>query len=454
MAKLVTKFKYLSGKRGADKYTRYIATREGVEKVSDSVRARKTTKKQDAFIKRLIKEFPKAKESLEYEDYRKNPTRGNASDFIERCIEDNCDHSLDDATYADYIATRPGAEKRGEHGLFSDVGKEVNLKQVSDELKGFDGNVWTVIISLRREDAKRLGFENASRWQTFLASHTDEIANYFNIPLSDLKWYAAFHNESHHPHVHMIVYSNNTSIRLTQHGINKLRSIFVNDVFQDEMYYLATKDTDSRNQLKKRSKEELDEIRKQIFDCPEDLSELQAMMTELSHMLNEIDRKVVYGNAPKRIRAKVNLIVEKMASNHVIASLYDEWYNARDEITSYYQTEKNRRVPLSANETFKSIRNDVLRCAYEISKISDHEQWDEDIVNIPRPDLPEERSPMPRKTVDQFIASQVAHLIAGLGQMIAEQTEINDGTNDMRRRVDRKLRRKINEKKQSQGMKM
>ena len=101
MAKLVTKFKYMSGKRGADKYTRYIATREGVEKVSDSVRARKTTKKQDAFIKRLIKEFPKAKDSLEYEDYRKNPTRGNASDFIERCIEDNCDKTLDDTTYAD-----------------------------------------------------------------------------------------------------------------------------------------------------------------------------------------------------------------------------------------------------------------------------------------------------------------------------------------------------------------
>lgn len=454
MAKLVTKFKYMSGKRGADKYTRYIATREGVEKVSDSVRERKTTKKQDAFIKRLIKEFPKAKDSLEYEDYRKNPTRGNASDFIERCIEDNCDKTLDDTTYADYIATRPGAEKRGEHGLFSDIGKEVNLKQVSDELRNFDGNVWTVIISLRREDAKRLGFENAKRWQTFLASHTDEIADHFNIPLSDLKWYAAFHNESHHPHVHMIVYSDNESIRLTQYGINKLRSIFVNDVFKDEMYYLATKDTDSRNRLKKRSKEELEAIRNQIIDSPEDMSELQTELTELLHMLNDLDRKVVYGNAPKRIRTKVNLIVEKMAAHPVIASLYDEWYNARDEITSYYQTEKNRRVPLSANETFKSIRNDVIRCAYEISEVYEHEQWDEDIVNIPKLDRPDEVPSIPRRAVDQIVASQVAHLIAGLGQLIAEQTEVNDGTDAMRRKVDRKLRRKINEKKQSQGMKM
>ena len=454
MAKLVTKFKYMSGKRGADKYTRYIATREGVEKVSDSVRARKTTKKQDAFIKRLIKEFPKAKDSLEYEDYRKNPTRGNASDFIERCIEDNCDKTLDDTTYADYIATRPGAEKRGEHGLFSDIGKEVNLKQVSDELRNFDGNVWTVIISLRREDAKRLGFENAKRWQTFLASHTDEIADHFNIPLSDLKWYAAFHNESHHPHVHMIIYSDNESIRLTQYGINKLRSIFVNDVFQDEMYYLETKDTDNRNRLKKRSKEELDAIYKLITDRPEDMSELQTMMIELSHMLNEIDRKVVYGNAPKRIKTKVNLIVEKMAENPIIASLYDEWYNARDEITSYYQTEKNRRVPLSSNETFKSIRNDVIRCAYKISEFSEYEQWDEDVVNIPRLDDHHEETPIQRKTVDQFVVAQVAHLIAGFGQMMADQTAVNDGTDAMRRKVDRKLRRKINEKKQSQGMRM
>ena len=171
-------------------------------------------------------------------------------------------------------------------------------------------------------------------------------------------------------------------------------------------------------------------------------------------MLNDLDRKVLYGNAPKRIRTKVNLIVERMASHPVIASLYDEWYNARDEITSYYQTEKNRRVPLSANETFKSIRNDVIRCAYEILEYSAYEQWDEDIVNIPRLDLPDEVPAVTRRTVDRFVASQVAHLIAGLGQLIAEQTEVNDGTDAMRRKVDRKLRRKINEKKQSQGMKM
>ena len=172
------------------------------------------------------------------------------------------------------------------------------------------------------------------------------------------------------------------------------------------------------------------------------------------HMLNDLDRKVVYGNAPKRIRTKVNLIVEKMAAHPVIASLYDEWYNARDEITSYYQTEKNRRVPLSANEAFKSIRNDVIRYAYEISEYSEYEHWDEDILNIPKLDIPDEVPAVPRRTVDRFVASQVAHLIAGLGQLIAEQTEVNDGTDAMRRKVDRKLRRKINEKKQSQGMKM
>ena len=78
---------------------------------------------------------------------------------------------------------------------------------MSDELNAHTGNVWTAIVSLRREDAERLGYDNGSRWRDMLRSQTQTLSENLKIPMSNLRWFAAFHNESYHPHVHMIVYS-------------------------------------------------------------------------------------------------------------------------------------------------------------------------------------------------------------------------------------------------------
>lgn len=84
---------------------------------------------------------------------------------------------------------------------------EINLRQLSKELNQYQGNLWTVIISLSREDAERLSFDTAARWRDFLRSERSEIAEQFHIPQGNLRWYAAFHNEKHHPHVHLMVWS-------------------------------------------------------------------------------------------------------------------------------------------------------------------------------------------------------------------------------------------------------
>lgn len=209
MAKLITKFKYLkpSARQSVGGYAKYIATREGVEKVDDTFKTDPSTEKQKKLIERILRDFPDSNSMLEYEDYLKEPTLGNASEFITRALEDNANEALNTKTYADYIATRPRAERFGSHGLFTDDGVRVKLEDVSRELNEYEGNVWTVIISLRREDAERLGFNSGERWRDMLRTQTETIAKNFKIPVEDLKWYAAFHNESHHPHVHLMVYS-------------------------------------------------------------------------------------------------------------------------------------------------------------------------------------------------------------------------------------------------------
>ena len=172
MAKLITKFKYLkpSARQSVGGYAKYIATREGVEKVDDSFKTDPPTEKQKKLIERILRDFPDSNSMLEYEDYLKEPTLGNASEFITRALEDNANEALNAKTYADYIATRPRAERFGSHGLFTDDGIRVKLEDVSKELNEYEGNVWTVIISLRREDAERLGFNSGERWRDMLLS--------------------------------------------------------------------------------------------------------------------------------------------------------------------------------------------------------------------------------------------------------------------------------------------
>ena len=186
MAKLVTKFKYLKpNKKAKGGYARYIATRDGVEMIDDSQIHEPATSKQRKLIDKISKDFPEVKSMLEYEDYTAKPTVGNASELISRALEDVADNVLNEKTYADYIATRPRAQRFGAHGLFTDDGKPVNLREVSRELNQHEGNVWTAIISLRREDAERLDYNSGERWRDLLRSHSHEFSEQLHIPIPD-----------------------------------------------------------------------------------------------------------------------------------------------------------------------------------------------------------------------------------------------------------------------------
>ena len=246
-------------------YAKYIATREGVEKIDDSQRHAPATIKQQELIMRILRDFPDAKESHEYEDYRREKTIGNASEFITCALEENMDQVADSKTYADYIATRPRAERFGSHGLFTDDGVQVQLNKVSQELNEYTGHVYTTILSLRREDAARLGFDNGSRWRDFLRGQTQTISENMKIPMDHLRWYAAYHDEGYHPHIHMIVYSSVPGEGyLSDKGIEKMRSSFARDIFTQDMLHIYEKQTQYRDRLREQGRESVAEIVDQI----------------------------------------------------------------------------------------------------------------------------------------------------------------------------------------------
>ena len=369
MAKLITKFKYLkpNARQSVGGYAKYIATREGVDKIDESLKFAHSSVKQQQFIQKILKDFPDSKDSLEYEDYLKNPTIGNASEFITRTMEDNAYEVMQTKTYADYIATRPRAQKFGTHGLFTDDGVQVKLNEVSENLNQYSGNVWTVIISLRREDAERLSFNTGERWRDMLRSQTSLISENFHIPMQNMKWYAAFHNESHHPHVHLMVYSTEEKqAYLSKEGVMKLRSSFAKDIFAQDLLCIYEKQTEYRDELKLNSREVIADIISKINSGVYDNPKLEEMLLTLADRLSKTSGKKVYGYLKADVKAIVNSIVDELATDERISALYDLWYEQRENVIRTYTDELPERVLLSQNKEFKSIKNAVIQEAMNI----------------------------------------------------------------------------------------
>lgn len=369
MAKLITKFKYLKphDRKSVGGYAKYIATREGVDKIDQSFKLAPTSDKQKKLIKQILEDFPDSKNSLEYEDYLKESNVGNASEFITRTIEENAYEVMQTKTYADYIATRPRVQRFGTHGLFTDDGVQVKLNEVSENLNQYGGNVWTVIISLRREDAERLGFNTGERWRDMLRSQTSLISENFHIPMQNLKWFAAFHNESHHPHVHLIVYSaEEKQAYLSKQGVLNLRSSFAKDIFAQDLLCIYEKQTEYRDELKVNSREVIAEIISSVNSGVYDNPKLEEMLLTLADRLSKTSGKKVYGYLKADVKSIIDSIVDELAADERIFALYDLWCEQRESVIRTYTDEIPKHVPLSQNKEFKSIKNAVIQEAMNI----------------------------------------------------------------------------------------
>ena len=370
VAKLVTKFGYIkpNGTKNVSGYVKYIATREGVVIPKDKNKTVPVTPKQLSLISQLLKDFPDAKKSLEYADYNDKPTAANASEFISRTIEENLCELKDTKTYADYIATRPNVEKVGTHGLFSYEGWGISLSKVSDELKHHNGNIWTMIVSLRREDAERLGFNTVDRWKDMLRSQVPQLSKSLKVPMKNLKWYAAFHNESHHPHIHLIAFSTvENEGYLSKTGIEQMRSSLANDIFEQELLSEYKGQTKNRDELKLTTKDVASEIVREINSGMYSNPELQIQFVSLAEKLTKAKGKLQYGYLNKSTKSIIDSIVDMLEHNKRISALYDLWYENKYAILKTYTDEIPEKVPLSQNKEFKSIKNMIISSALDIS---------------------------------------------------------------------------------------
>lgn len=465
MARIVVKIKYLKsgggGKVGG--YAKYIGTREGVAKIDDSRQYGEASWKQKELIQKLITDFPNLKTSPEYKDYAKKPTKGLATELIERALEESFIEKTDPKTYADYIATRPRAERIGKHGLFTDEGIDVNLEEVSRDLNQFNGTIWTAIISLRREDAQQLGFDTGKQWRDIIRKNKLALAEAFKIKPESFQWYSAFHDESYHPHIHMIIYDKSNRGFLDKEGMERVKRIFAHAVFQDEMFTLEQSKSESRDALRTRSRDEIEEIIARIHDGSNENVMLQAMILDLSRRLKEHKGKKKYSYLKPPDKKLVDSIVDEISKIPAVKELYDLWYEKQEALSSIYKTEMPPRLPLSANPTFKTIRNVVINAAdgFDTEELEADES-EEEVIDIGDPwkedhtptheRISNSRQNYEKKTNEAGkVALTVTRLLNNIGKIFRDQ--FSDYPQH-RAKVDKKIWQKIREKEEAHGIKM
>lgn len=284
--------------------------------------------------------------------------------------------------YAEYIATRDGvelmeptagggyleyiAERPRSHGLFSADGA-ADLEQTMEKINAHAGPVWTFIYSLKREDAARLGYENGESWRRLLLAHQTELAAAMKIPPSSFRWCAAFHDEKHHPHIHMMAWSADPKQGyLTEKGIEQMRSQLSNDIFQDELLSLYQEKDLSYQQVRDAAMEAMGRLIREMKSGLCDSPVIAGQMETLAKMLSEVKGKKVYGYLKKPVKAQVDTIVDELARLPEVAECYEQWNRLRDELERYYKDAPREHKPLSQQQEFKAIKNMVIREAEEL----------------------------------------------------------------------------------------
>ena len=340
----------------------YIATRKGVQRIDSGKMNLPATENQVNMVEKLVREFPLSKGLEEYADYQESPTRSSASEFITRAIEDNLDQIAKLENYVDYIAKRPRAQRFGSHGLFTSGNNPLTLSQIQDEVAHHLGTVWLPVISLRREDAARLGFDSVEKWKDFLSAYSVEMAQAMKIPLDQFRWYASFHDESHHPHVHMVCYSaDGKSGFLTERGIEKIKSGIAKEVFRNDLTEIYERQTQRRDSLNQDSQKVLHRITLQMQDGTLSNERIEELMMELSRQLRITSGKKQYGYLKPSVKSLVDEIVDELERDERIAAAYNLWYEMREEVLRTYKDELPERIPLSQQKEFKRIKNIVIQ---------------------------------------------------------------------------------------------
>ena len=432
---------------------KYIATREGVEVLTGTGPA---TEKQKEMVSKLLKDFPDVRDSFEYEDYKQAPTLHTASALISAALDSHMQNLQSENGYLRYIATRPGAEKHGAHGLF---GREdnANLNAAMRDLTAHDGNVWTIIYSLHREDAERLGYSNATAWRKLLVSQQNKFAEAFHIPASALHWYAAYHDADTHPHIHMMIWTDRETV-LKRDAVVKLRSVMTNSIFQAELENLYIRKDAAYKDATEAAREVMREIVVRMESTAEPPVSIQQKLE-----LRPVSGKKQYAYLKKPLKDKVDEIVDELEKLPEVAAYYSVWNGLRDTLEGYYKNRPRQHNPLSQQKEFRAIKNAIIQEAERLRQQMEQGPSQDEEPSAEKtstdasanPTLASESASSATsysvRLPSEYLLNSTVRLFHQMGQIFCDNAA--PPSNPMGIRVDSKRRKKLMQKRLAMGHK-
>ena len=464
MARLIQKTGFIS-RKSADGYMKYIATREGVEVLTGKGPA---TEKQKEMVAKLLKDFPDVRDSFEYEDYKQAPTLHTASALISAALDSHMQNLQSENGYLKYIATRPGAEKHGAHGLFGRQ-ENTNLTAAMHDLTAHDGNVWTIIYSLHREDAERLGYNNAAAWQKLLVRQQSKFAEAFHVPSDSLHWYAAYHDADTHPHIHMMLWTDQETV-LKRDAVVKLRSAMTNSIFQAELENLYIRKDIAYKDVTEAARTVMHDLANRMEFISEPPASIQEKLLELALELRTVSGKKQYAYLKKPLKDMVDSIVDELEKLPEVAAYYSVWNGLRDTLEGYYKNRPRQHNPLSQQKEFRAIKNAIIqeaerlrqqmeqaRTASEQKPSQEEEPSSEETSTgaSANPTLASESASSATsysvRLPSEYLLNSTIRLFHQIGQIFRENAA--PPSNPMGIRIDSKRRKKLMQKRLAMGHK-
>ena len=444
---------------------KYIATREGVEVLTGKGPA---TEKQKEMVAKLLKDFPDVRDSFEYEDYKQAPTLHTASALISAALDSHMQNLQSENGYLKYIATRPGAEKHGAHGLFGRQ-ENTNLTAAMHDLTAHDGNVWTIIYSLHREDAERLGYNNAAAWRKLLVSQQNKFAESFHVPASALHWYAAYHDADTHPHIHMMIWTDQETV-LKRDAVVKLRSVMTNSIFQAELENLYIRKDIAYKDVTEAARTVMHDLANRMEFISEPPASIQEKLLELVLELRTVSGKKQYAYLKKPLKDMVDSIVDELEELPEVAAYYSVWNGVRDTLEGYYKNRPRQHNPLSQQKEFRAIKNAIIQEAERLRQQMELEQ----ATSEQKPSQDEEPSAektstdastnptlanentsftpsRPAQLPTEYLLNSTIRLFHQMGQIFRDNAA--PPSNPMGIRIDSKRRKKLMQKRLAMGHK-
>ena len=370
--------------------------------------------------------------------------------------------------YLKYIATRPSAEKHGAHGLF---GRQENteLTAAMHDLTAHDGNVWTIIYSLHREDAERLGYNSAAAWQKLLVRQQSKFAEAFHIPASALHWYAAYHDADTHPHIHMMIWTDQETV-LKRDAVVKLRSAMTNSIFQAELENLYIRKDAAYKDVTEAARVVMHDLVDRMESVSDPPASIQEKLLELALELRTVSGKKQYAYLKKPLKDMVDSIVDELETLPEVAAYYSVWNGVRDTLEGYYKNRPRQHNPLSQQKEFRAIKNAIIQEAerlrqqmeqaqatseQETSQAEEPSSEETSTGASANPTLADENTSSAAshhaRLSSEYLLDSTIRLFHQMGQIFRENAA--PPSNPMGIRIDSKRRKKLMQKRLAMGHK-